>query len=69
MTDNAEAAEELSRLLVGLLDAINSGELVASTATRYRIEGAVVALEVLSGADTASVLARLGIEPENEAGP
>ncbi len=69
MTDNAEAAEELSRLLVGLLDAIHSGELAASTATRYRIEGAVVALDVLGGADTASVLARLGIGPENEGGP
>lgn len=68
MTDNAEAAVDLSRLLAGLLEEINSGALVASTATRYRIEGAVVALDVLGGADAASVLARLGIGPENEAG-
>lgn len=69
MTDDTEAAEELSRLLSGLLDAIHSGSLAASTATRYRIEGAVVALDVIGGADAASVLARLGIGPENEAGP
>ena len=69
MTDNAEAGVELSRLLAGLLEEIDSGALVASTATRYRIEGAVVALDVLGGADSASVLARLGVGPENEAVP
>lgn len=69
MTDKTDAAEELSRLLMELLDSIHSGELAASAATRYRIEGAVVALDVIGGADAASVLARLGIGPENEAGP
>lgn len=66
MTKQTETAEDLSRLLVGLLDAIESGEIAASTATRYRIEGAVVALDVLGGGDAASVLARLGIEPDVE---
>jgi hypothetical protein len=69
MGSHEDTAEELSRLLNGLLDAIQSGEVAASTATRYRIEGAVVALDVLGGADPAALVVRLGLEPDGEVGP
>ena len=42
--DPVEAAKALRRLL----DAIEAAELTASTATRYRLEGAVIALEALA---------------------
>ena len=41
--------EQLSIMLRGLLKAIEDGEMTASTATRYRIEGAVVALGAVLG--------------------
>lgn len=66
MTDRGAQPDELSALLVGLLAAIDSGEMSASAATRYRIEGAVAALDVLAGADSRTVLARLGVESETE---
>lgn len=63
MTRPGLRADELSVLLAGVLAAIDAGELAASAAARYRIEGAVVALDILGGADPAEVLARLGVEP------
>lgn len=41
--------EQLAVMLQGLLTAIEEGEMTASTATRYRIEGAVVALGAVLG--------------------
>ena len=41
--------EELSAMLQGILRAIEDGEMTASTATRYRIEGAVAALGAVLG--------------------
>lgn len=66
MTGPGAQPDELTALLVELLRAIDSGEMSASAATRYRIEGAVVALDVLAGADSVSVLARLGVESVTE---
>ncbi len=59
MTDLPDGlTESLRRLLA----AIEAGDLVASTATRYRIEGAVVALEALAGADPETIFERLGLK-------
>jgi hypothetical protein len=41
--------EQLSEMLQGLLKAIEDGEMTVSTATRYRLEGAVVALGAVFG--------------------
>lgn len=41
-------AEASAETLRRLLHAIEAGELTASTAARYRLEGAVIALEALS---------------------
>lgn len=40
---------DLIRSLQALLDAISNDELTASTATTYRLEGAVTALEAVVG--------------------
>jgi hypothetical protein len=40
---------DLTRSLQALLDAIHNDELTASTATTYRLEGAVKALEAVLG--------------------
>lgn len=53
------AAEQLILQLRAVLTRIDSGELDASTVLRARIEGAVVALDVVLGADPAAVLDRL----------
>jgi hypothetical protein len=42
---------DLARSLQALLDAIGNDELTASTATTYRLEGAVTALEAVLGHD------------------
>ena len=42
---------DLARSLQALLDAISNDELTASTATTYRLEGAVTALETVLGND------------------
>lgn len=55
---------DLVRLLSALLDDVSSGDLTASTATRQRIEGAIVALQALSGEDPASIVDRLVTEDE-----
>lgn len=60
MTDSTVTARDLADRLAALLAAIDSGELTASAATRYRLEGAVVALDVLNGEAPADILDRLG---------
>lgn len=49
--------------LRGVLGEIDAGRMDASTVFRARIEGAVVALEVVLGADVATVLDRLARTP------
>lgn len=56
-----DLADQLRRLL----DAISAGELTASPAVRHRIEGAVVALEILAGTDPDEVVSRL-VSPKPE---
>jgi hypothetical protein len=58
------AAEQLAAMLRGVLGKINAGRLNASAVFRARIEGAVVALEVVLGADAATVLDRLAGTPD-----
>lgn len=41
--------EQLATSLQGLLSRLHTGELDASAASRYRVEGAVVALRVALG--------------------
>lgn len=41
--------EQLSAMLQELLTAIEHGEMTASTAARYRLEGAVIALGAVLG--------------------
>jgi hypothetical protein len=52
-------AEQLAAMLRGVLGEIDAGRLSASAVFRARIEGAVVALDVVLGADAATVLDRL----------
>lgn len=46
-TMSADDALALSAALKAVIDLIDRGEMIASTAMRYRIEGAVVAASVL----------------------
>jgi hypothetical protein len=50
---------ELAGMLGAALTAIDSGELVASPSTRLRIEGALVALRILSGESPEAVVSAL----------
>lgn len=52
---HADLADQLRRLL----DAISAGDLAASAATQHRIEGAVVALDILAGKDPHELVSRL----------
>ncbi len=45
---------ELADRLRGLIAMVDNGEMTASTAMRYRLEGAVVALEVAVGRNPAT---------------
>jgi hypothetical protein len=56
-------AEQLAAMLRGVLGEIDAGRLNASAVFRARIEGAVVALDVVLGADAATVLDRLAGTP------
>lgn len=58
------AAEQLAAMLRGVLGEIDAGRMDASTVFRARIEGAVVALDVLLGADVTTVLDRLAGTPD-----
>lgn len=53
------AIEQVAESLRRLLGQVAAGDLVASTPTRYRIEGAVAALDAITGGDPAALLARL----------
>jgi hypothetical protein len=64
MTRRRVGAEQLAAVLRGVLDEIDAGRLDASAVFRARIEGAVVALDVVLGADTATVLDRLTGTPD-----
>jgi hypothetical protein len=55
---NAELVE-LAGMVGATLAAIDSGEMVASPSTRLRIEGALVALRVLSGDSPEAIIAAL----------
>jgi hypothetical protein len=57
-------AEQLRAMLRGVLDEIDAGRMDASAVFRARIEGAVVALDVVLGADAATVLDRLAGSPD-----
>lgn len=50
--------------LCAVLGEIDAGRMDASTVFRARIEGAVVALDVVLGADAATVLDRLSGSPD-----
>lgn len=53
----------LAEMLGRTLAAIDAGEMVASPSTRLRIEGAVVALRIVSGDSPEKVLNALLIDP------
>jgi hypothetical protein len=55
--------EALEASIAALLDQIRRGELVASAAFKYRLEGASVALNAVL-ARTREVLERLRVEPQ-----
>lgn len=58
-SDIASLAESLAKLLAF----VRSGEMDASVAMTYRIEGAVVALQAVLGADREAILERLANPP------
>jgi hypothetical protein len=58
----AELAQ-LAEMLGRTLDALDRGELVASPSTRLRIEGAVVALRIVSGDSPERILDALLTDP------
>ncbi len=53
------APADLGELLADLLARVDAGELEVSTTARARIEGALVACEVLAGGSAESVVDRL----------
>ena len=56
---DADVGSELTARLSELLARIDDGELVASAATRNRVEGALVALRVLDGDDPSTIVEAL----------
>ncbi|MDN5854539.1 MAG: hypothetical protein L0K86_17155 [Actinomycetia bacterium] len=56
---DAGRAGLLRELLAALLAEIDAGRLDATATGRARIEGAIVALDVLSGAEPADIVDRL----------
>jgi hypothetical protein len=50
-------------MLRGMLGAIDTGEMVATPSTRLRIEGALIALRVLSGESPETITTALLNEP------
>lgn len=61
-----ELLTEIADQLRSLLDAINADELKASAATRYRIEGAIAALDAASGVDPAAIVESLTHEMDDD---
>jgi hypothetical protein len=59
-------AADLAEQLAAVLQAMDSEDLAGSAATRYRIEGAVIALNALGGvgADELLQLIQAGRDPE-----
>jgi hypothetical protein len=47
---------ELADLLRGLIAMVDTGEMTATTAMRYRLEGAVATLDAVLGRSTAGTL-------------
>lgn len=64
---NEEAVTALVGSLRWTLAEVDAGRMEASDRMRARIEGAVVALEVVLGADAATVLERLADSPSDDA--
>ncbi len=64
MTTTPDPAEVAARLRA-VLAAVRAGELDASGAYRARLEGAVLALDLVDGNDLGTVLARLQDDPVN----
>jgi len=63
--DYATVAESLKRLLT----AIDAGDLTATTATRYRIEGAILAFSAVAKGEVpsaADLLAWTGLQDTND---
>ncbi len=52
---NRREIAELADRLRGLMAMVDNGEMSASTATSYRMQGAVVALEAVLGRDESSL--------------
>jgi hypothetical protein len=65
MTRRRVGVEQLAVVLRGVLDEIDAGRLDASAVFRARIEGAVVVLDVVLGADAVTVLDRLAGTPDS----
>ncbi len=57
-SDTADPAEVAASLRT-ILAAIESGELTASTTYRARLEGAVVALDLMAGGEVGEIVDRL----------
>lgn len=60
---NQAGIEALAASLHSMLDRIRADELTASTATRYRLEGALTALEVVLGTRASLIDALTGDAP------
>jgi len=58
-TDRRCEPAELANMLRGLLATVNAGDVAASTTYRHRLEGAVVALEMVAGGEVDEIVERL----------
>jgi hypothetical protein len=62
-----EEIRKLAEALAGLLNRIRTGELVASTAMSYRLEGALTALQAVLG-ESSSLVDDFGALDEADSG-
>lgn len=58
-TDRRCDPAELADMLRGLLATVNTGDVAATTTYRHRLEGAVVALELVAGGEVDEIVERL----------